>query len=238
MNWSLLQAKVALEAEAEERRKEQLRLDLEALNASRRRAKRKSMGQASDSEEEERCDEDKKETEKAQGSVLGKVRAKKSFVEAGEDSVVEESPLPRRSHVTSHLCDELSDSEKSDSGSSLDNFIITKKSKNRALDSGIAKKRSSPDSVDITGEGNKRTKNTRGSPIDSLAKRTNASAVKRVRASPRLRGGSESEEGAVSIDRTKEAKVRIIIYQTCFFLELKSMLIYYSLQYTEEGVAV
>ena len=53
VNWSLLQAKIAREADEAERRKEQHRLDLERLNADRRRRKRRSLGLGSDSEGDE-----------------------------------------------------------------------------------------------------------------------------------------------------------------------------------------
>ena len=43
MNWSLLQAKVALEAEEEERKKEQLRKDIEELNRQREKSKKQHL---------------------------------------------------------------------------------------------------------------------------------------------------------------------------------------------------
>jgi hypothetical protein len=52
VNWSLLQAKVALEADAEEKRKEQLRLDLLELNERRRREKRRQSGNTTDESED------------------------------------------------------------------------------------------------------------------------------------------------------------------------------------------
>ena len=54
VNWSLLQAKVALEADAEEKRKEQLRLDLVELNERRRQEKRRQSGATTDESEVDR----------------------------------------------------------------------------------------------------------------------------------------------------------------------------------------
>ena len=52
VNWSLLQEKLAVEMEAEERRKEQQRLDLLELNAKRARERQKKIGHVSENNDE------------------------------------------------------------------------------------------------------------------------------------------------------------------------------------------
>lgn len=206
VNWSLLQAKVALEADAEERRKEQLRLDLLSLNAERRRAKRRSLGVASDSEEEERgrCDgEDGEEDSQSDDGHVPTETLGKDVVVLGREKYSSGKKLiaNRRQKPTVSAMSENGHSDSDDSKGSLDDFIVQKKPRRNVTVSSPSSDFASPGST----PSRQSKKRDVGSvlPIGSDYDEHVQSSVKRGRCT------------AVTKESSKPPKVNQYIYHIC-----------------------